>query len=363
MAIRSLSDRFLAVGAVWTVWTGGAMGAVGSWWVGRSARSLGSIALAASLGLLTACANGANRQAWEAALAADPRLRETAQPELTSSPTSSAPSSPIAPTSPTPSPTPIASPSPAPSPTAAAPSPVATGSIATGLTTANPGQGGPLQRYLADWATLGTIAIDQPTAIISRRQFARWLVAANNRLYRDRPAQQIRLATTSPPVFQDLPPSDPDFGAIQGLAEAGLLPSTISGDPTAQRFQPEAPLTREVLVQWKVPLDLRQSLPLTTVEAIATAWGFQDATKIDPRALRAIQADYQNGDLANIRRAFGFTTLFQPKKPVSQAEAAAALWYFGLDGQGISVEMALRSPSPSPTSPETSPGPSSSPSP
>jgi hypothetical protein len=48
--------------------------------------------------------------------------------------------------------------------------------------------------------------------------------------------------------------------------------------------------------------------------------------------------------------------LFQPKKPVTRAEAAAALWYFGAEGEGISAQDALQSqrqqsqPSPTPLS-------------
>ena len=43
------------------------------------------------------------------------------------------------------------------------------------------------------------------------------------------------------------------------------------------------------------------------------------------------------GDKSNVRRVFGYTTLFQPKKPVTRGEAAATLWYFGTEGEGISA--------------------------
>jgi hypothetical protein len=75
---------------------------------------------------------------------------------------------------------------------------------------------------------------------------------------------------------------------------------------------------------------------------VKETWGFQDATKIDPKALRAVLADYQNGEQANLRRMLGYTTLVQPNKPVTRAEAAAALWYFGYQGEGISAEEALQ---------------------
>ena len=53
-------------------------------------------------------------------------------------------------------------------------------------------------------------------------------------------------------------------------------------------------------------------------------------------------ADFQNGDQSNIRRVFGYTTLFQPKKPVTRAEAAGVLWRFGNASEGISAQEALQ---------------------
>ncbi|MEA5582331.1 S-layer homology domain-containing protein [Nodularia harveyana UHCC-0300] len=182
----------------------------------------------------------------------------------------------------------------------------------------------------------------EPSKNITRREYARWLVAANNAMYVNNPAKQIRLASTSTqPTFSDVSANDPDFPVIQGLAETGLIPSPLSGDSTAVVFRPDAPLTREQLILWKIPLDTRQALPAANLEAVNQTWGFQDTGKIDPKALRAVLADFQNGEQSNIRRVFGYTTLFQPKKPVSRAEAAAALGYFGTLGEGISVTEAL----------------------
>ncbi|NJO76321.1 MAG: S-layer homology domain-containing protein [Leptolyngbyaceae cyanobacterium RM1_406_9] len=210
-----------------------------------------------------------------------------------------------------------------------------------------------LRQYVADLAELGAFG-DQsssqaansefkPNQEITRREYARWLVATNNLIYGDRPASRIRLGGgSSQPAFQDVPRSDPDFAAIQGLAEAGLIPSPLAGDSTTVTFRPDAPLTRENLILWKLPIDTRQTLPNASLEAVQQTWGFQDAARIDPKALRAVLADFQNGDLSNIRRAFGYTTLFQPKKTVTRAEAAAVLWYFGIQGEGVSARDALQ---------------------
>ena len=58
--------------------------------------------------------------------------------------------------------------------------------------------------------------------------------------------------------------------------------------------------------------------------------------------------NYNNADNSNIRRVFGYTTLFQPKKTVTRAQAAATLWYFGFQGEGISANEVLNNPNPNP---------------
>ncbi|MBW4686294.1 MAG: S-layer homology domain-containing protein [Komarekiella atlantica HA4396-MV6] len=213
------------------------------------------------------------------------------------------------------------------------------------------------RQYVQDLAALGVLSLEsqstksntatinqfEPGKIVTRREYARWLVAANNAMYASNPAKQIRLASESnQPAFSDVSKTDPDFPVIQGLAEAGLIPSPLSGDSTTVLFRPDAPLTREQLLLWKLPLDTRQALPSANLDAVKQTWGFQDAGKIDPKALRAVLADFQNAEQSNIRRVFGYTTLFQPKKPVTRAEAAAALWYFGTQGEGVSAAEALK---------------------
>ena len=206
------------------------------------------------------------------------------------------------------------------------------------------------QSYLQDLVNLGVIKTDSqsldPHQSITRREYARWLVRTNNTLHGNSPTQQIRLASpNAEPAFTDVGRSDPDFRVIQGLAEAGLIPSILTKDSNVLRFRPDAPLTRGDLIAWKVPLDVRKPLPTASLDTIKETWGFQDAADIDPRVWRALYMDWQNGERANVRRVFGYTTLFQPKKPVTRAEAAAALWYFGYQGQGKSVPEVLAIPS------------------
>jgi hypothetical protein len=63
---------------------------------------------------------------------------------------------------------------------------------------------------------------------------------------------------------------------------------------------------------------------------------------ITPAVLPALFVDYENGDRANVLRVFGYTKLFQPKKPVTQSEAAIALWSFGFQGEGITAAQSLQ---------------------
>jgi S-layer homology domain len=200
--------------------------------------------------------------------------------------------------------------------------------------------------YLTDLTKIGVLTSKDTATnrIVTRREYARWLVAAHNKITGTKPTQQIKLAATgTKPIFQDVPSTNPDFPSIQGLAEAGLIPSPLSGDATSVLFRPDTPLTREQMILWKIPLDTRQPLPAASLDAVKQTWGFQDAGKVDPKALRAVLADFQNGEQSNIRRVFGYTTLFQPKKTVSLGEVAIAIWYFGANSEGLSARDAVGS--------------------
>jgi S-layer homology domain len=207
-----------------------------------------------------------------------------------------------------------------------------------------------LQRYIQELATLGVIPAYsiqtnklEPNKTITRGEYARWLVTVNNTFYASNPSKQIRLGNeSSQPAYSDVPKNNPNFPYIQGLAEAGLIPSQLSGDSTEVLFRAGSPLTREQMLLWKLPLDSRQGLPTANLDAVKQTWGFQDSGKIEPKALKAVLADHQNGEQSNIRRVFGYTTLFQPKKPVTRSEAAAVLWYFGTQGEGISASDILK---------------------
>ncbi|MDJ0511106.1 MAG: S-layer homology domain-containing protein [Crocosphaera sp.] len=206
-----------------------------------------------------------------------------------------------------------------------------------------------LRPYVGDVMALEDLKLKQTedkvitaNTIINRRTYARWLVQTYNKFNQNTPAKQLRLGVeTSKPAFVDVGKNDPDFPVIQGLAEAGIIPSPLTGNSSASLFRPDTPLTREDLITWKVPLDIGKGLPKASIDNIKETWGFQDTTKIDIKAIQALYADFQNGEQSNVRRILGYTTLFQPKKGVTLAEAIASLWYFGYQGDGLSAKEVL----------------------
>ncbi|XP_065869499.1 uncharacterized protein [Euphorbia lathyris] len=176
----------------------------------------------------------------------------------------------------------------------------------------------------------------QPGDLCTRREYARWLVAASSALSRNTlskvyPAMYIENATEL--AFDDITPDDPDFSSIQGLAEAGLISSKLSsydlvsssdGSHGPFYFSPESPLSRQDLVSWKMALEKRQ-LPEADRKILYQLSGFRDVDKINPDAWPALIADLSAADQGIISLAFGCTRLFQPDKPVTKAQAAIAL--------------------------------------
>lgn len=305
-----------------------------------------SVLLVSLVLLLGGCAGN---QDAENALKPDARL---SSPSPAPSPV---PSSNILPT-----PTPIASPTESPTPT-----PIGWQDIDK-----TPAQ---LRPYVDDMLALNLVLPDAQmpdanrlNAPISRREFAKWLLLTNNRFYQSRPTKQIRIdRPSSTPTFQDIPNSDPDFAILQSLADAGILPSTLSRDTKNEgkndRFKPSEALTREELLRWKMPLDSRSSQgDVLAIETLRKTLPFQDLSKvIHPETLRLIALDLQNGDRSNLRRSLGYTTLLQPQRSVTRAEAAAVLWSIGAEGAVLTAKDSLKGSS-IPTTPTPTPTPASS---
>ncbi|KAH9647018.1 GPI-anchored adhesin-like protein [Citrus sinensis] len=173
----------------------------------------------------------------------------------------------------------------------------------------------------------------KPGDLCIRREYARWLVSASSTLTRSTmskvyPAMYIENVTDL--AFDDITPEDPDFSSIQGLAEAGLISSKLSHrdllneEPGPIFFLPESPLSRQDLVSWKMALEKRQ-LPEANKKILYQLSGFIDIDKINPDAWPALLADLTAGEQGIIALAFGCTRLFQPDKPVTNAQVAVAL--------------------------------------
>jgi hypothetical protein len=208
-----------------------------------------------------------------------------------------------------------------------------------------------LKPYVEDLLTLNVLKpdgkapdADRLNSPITRREFAKWLLAVNNHYYQSRSPKQIRIdRPSSTPAFQDIPTSDSDFALLQSLAEAGILPSSLSGEDKTSNFRPSDKLTREDLLRWKVPLDVR-SPQTTSLETLQKSIPFQDINKLtNPESLRVVAWDLQNGDQSNLRRSLGYTKLLQPQRSVTRAEAMAALWSIGAMPEVLTAKEVLTS--------------------
>ena len=154
-----------------------------------------------------------------------------------------------------------------------------------------------------------------------------------------------------------MPASDPDFSAVQGLAEAGIIPSPLTGSSTTLTFRPDAPLTRQDLLLWKVPLDTRQPLPQATPAAVQEAWGFQDAAKVEPRALQGGASRLSKRRLCQHSASLWLHYApFSQTKAATRAEAAAVLWRFGNSTEGITAADVLGTSTSSQPTPEANNG-------
>lgn len=191
----------------------------------------------------------------------------------------------------------------------------------------------------------------EPGLSVRRREFARWLLLANNALSVNTPTRLIRLSSApARPLFLDVAEDDPDFTVIQALGSLGI----IRGDHR-QEFRPNSLLTRADLITMKVPLDLPPGGLSGSLEELRQAWGFSDSEQIPNYAWPALIADRQLGEESNILRVFGVIRTFNPQNPVSRAEVALALWRFHHPLRTPEQILATPTPSPTPTPTPTEP--------
>lgn len=184
------------------------------------------------------------------------------------------------------------------------------------------------EQAIKDEAALGilntTTGPFRPNAPITRAQFVRWLVTANNIYFKDSPGKQIRLAKTGPAQFVDVPVSNPRYPEIQGLANAGYVIGIDS-----KHFAPNRPITREEMLAIKDPVDEGQAIKMDTGMAEFDLQRFSDVKQINKRYVGAIDEDRSVRTTQNIARIWGSIKALMPRKSVTRSEAAIAIWEIG----------------------------------
>jgi hypothetical protein len=173
-----------------------------------------------------------------------------------------------------------------------------------------------------------------PSQPITRAEFVRWLVKADNIYFQNDPAHQIRLAQAGPATFVDVPTTYADFPYIQGLANAGYV---IGLDAT--HFGPTQPLTREQMIGIKASLD--EGANIQPVDpSFLKGWlpgQFTDGSTISMHFASAIHEDYSVRTTNNIARVWGSLKTFKPTASVTRSEAAVAISQIGSGSAAVAL--------------------------
>ncbi|XP_061990883.1 uncharacterized protein LOC133709236 [Rosa rugosa] len=178
--------------------------------------------------------------------------------------------------------------------------------------------------------------------LCTRREYARWLVRINSSLERNakhRLIPSVSLAGSQVAAFDDVSIEDPDFGSIQALAEAGVIPSKLSPKSSHGNnyFFPERFVSRQDLIDWKAHLEYDFS-PGIIDQISTTILGFMDVKEISPDASARLYTDMLAGEKSILRKVFGQCKRLQPNKPSTKAQAAVALTS-GRISESISAEL------------------------
>jgi hypothetical protein len=198
----------------------------------------------------------------------------------------------------------------------------------------------PGQREINELASLGVFGVPSgafnPGGAITRGDFVKWLVLANNALYADSPDKQIRPSQSTTSSYPDVATSHPDFTYIQGMYDAGFA----IGFPD-KTFKPNALLTHEQMIAIKESVD-RGGVQQNFIDNwSSTMPNWKDKAQINKMFRGAIAEDYSldrsavldwshpNLVIDNVPRAFGAIAMFRPQDTVTRAQAALVLWKIG----------------------------------
>ncbi|XP_022726946.1 uncharacterized protein LOC111282919 isoform X2 [Durio zibethinus] len=172
--------------------------------------------------------------------------------------------------------------------------------------------------------------------LCTRREYARWLVRMSSLFERNpkhRIVPSIALSGSETTAYDDVGADDPDFESIQALAEAGIIPSKLSGRITGSNdskgqepinFSPDRFISRQDLINWKalVEYDFEPGV----IEQISrTRIDYMDLKEISPDTLPGLFIDMLAREKSILRKVFGQSKRFQSNKPTSKAQAAVAL--------------------------------------
>ncbi|XP_057961655.1 uncharacterized protein LOC131153395 isoform X2 [Malania oleifera] len=174
--------------------------------------------------------------------------------------------------------------------------------------------------------------------LCTRREYARWLVQANSLLERNpkhRIVPSVLLSGFIVAAFDDVSIFDPDFWSIQALAEAGVIPSKLSvmnpnSDLDALKgergvyFFPERFVSRQDLINWKAQLEY-ELVPGVEEKIVKAKVDFMDVREVSLNASPELFVDIMAGDSSILRKVFGQSKRFQPKKPSTKAQAVVAV--------------------------------------
>jgi hypothetical protein len=179
------------------------------------------------------------------------------------------------------------------------------------------------QKAIVDLAELGVIepatGAFHPHAPLTRATFVRWLVKANNAEFISDVNMIRPTETADSPTFVDVPPSQPDYKYIQGMADAGFV---IGID--AKHFAPSRNITREELIAiYQSRVSDAKIPPVTSVAGMGI--DFTDADKISKPYWGAFNQAWYGFYKLNIQRIFGDIKTFHPQRPATRAEAAIAV--------------------------------------
>ncbi len=195
------------------------------------------------------------------------------------------------------------------------------------------------QQQITDLASLGVFGTPtgtfNPNGTITRADFVKWLVLANNAIFANLPDKQIRPSQGTTSAYPDVRTSNPGFSYIQGMYDAGFA----VGFPD-KTFKPDELLTREQMIAIKENVD-RGGVDKYYVnywETTTPNWKdneqinklFRGAIAEDySKDRQAIQQGHPNLVIDNVPRTFGALAMFRPQQTVTRAQAALVLWKIG----------------------------------